>query len=172
MVCAAAAFGHVAALRALLERGRADPDARATWYGSTPAFIASAQGHCACVKLLASHGAALDTPAHNGATALYIASQNGHFKCARELVQAGVTVDPKMTSCGSTPLQLAIFIAQRDNDKPHRDIVELLLSNGASIDHKNNAGLTALELAADDNNLIQLVLDEKERRAKGGNWWN
>lgn len=63
-------------------------------------------------------------------------------------------------------------LSQRDNDKPHRDIVELLLSNGANIDHKNHAGLTALDLAKDDNNLINLVEDEKERRGKGGNWWN
>lgn len=48
----------------------------------------------------------------NGATALHIAVQNGHFTCVRELVQAGVTLDTKMTACGSTPLHIAIFIAQ------------------------------------------------------------
>jgi len=171
----AALNGHDEAVRLLVD-ANADPSIN-TDTGMAPLYAAAQGGFGdSLVDML---GSKLMTQAiadyagnGNGATALYIASQNGHFKCARELVQAGVTVDPKMTSCGSTPLQLAIFIAQRDNDKPHRDIVELLLSNGASIDHKNNAGLTALELAADDNNLIQLVLDEKERRAKGGNWWN
>lgn len=66
-----------------------------------------------------------------------VAAQNGHFGCVRELLQAGVSVDPQMESCGSTPLHIAVFIAQRDDDKPHRDITEILLQYKADVDHKN-----------------------------------
>lgn len=76
----------------------------------------------------------------NGATALYVACQRGHVGCVRELLQAGVCVDPKMDACGSTPLHIAVFLAQRDDDKPHRDITEMLLSYKASIDYRNKVG--------------------------------
>ena len=57
---------------------------------------------------------------------------------------------------------------QRDDDKPHRDILELLLQSGANIEVKNKAGLSAIDLAKDDNSIIKLINDEKDRRKKGG----
>ena len=141
----------------------------------SPLYAAAQGGHGDClVDIL---GSPLMTKAlmnyagnGNGATALTVAAQNGHFACVRELIQAGVEVNPKLSTCGSTPLHVAIFIAQRDNDKPHRDITEILLHNGADVHAKNNEGLTAIDLAKDDNSLIRLVEDEKEARSKGGFW--
>ena len=169
----AALNGHGKVVSMLIDAG-ADPGIN-TEAGMSPLYAAAQGGHGDClVDIL---GSPLMTKAlmnyagnGNGATALTVAAQNGHFACVRELIQAGVEVNPKLSTCGSTPLHVAIFIAQRDNDKPHRNITEILLHNGADVHAKNNEGLTAIDLAKDDNSLIRLVEDEKEARSKGGFW--
>ena len=166
----AALNGHDEVVRVLVEAG-ARPDAY-TDEGLSPLYAAAQGGHGdSLVDILRSKHMARAIADYagngNGATALYVAAQNGHFACVRELLQAGVGVDPKMESCGSTPLHIAVFIAQRDADKPHRDIVEILLQYGASIAHKNTAGLTAVELAKEDHSILKLIHDEEARRASG-----
>lgn len=136
----AALNGHDECVRLLLDAG-ADPSIY-THAGVSPLYAAAQGGYGdSLVDILGSKHmtqAVADYAGNgNGATALHIAVQNGHYKCVRELVQAGVALDPKMTACGSTPLHMAVFLAQRDDDIPHRDMTELLLSAGASIEEKN-----------------------------------
>jgi len=167
----AALNGHDEAVRLLVDAG-----ARVDVYtesGLSPLYVAAQGGHGdSLVDILGSKRMTRTIADYagngNGATALYIATQNGEFACVRELVQAGVSLDPQMESCGSTPLMCPTFIAQRDDDKPHRDILELLLQSGANIEVKNKAGLSAIDLAKDDNSIIKLINDEKDRRKKGG----
>ena len=171
----AALIGQDEVVRLLIENG-ADPSI-STDSGVSPLYVAAQGGHGDCLVDILSSRLMTQTVVDysgngNGATALYIAAQNGHFKCVRELVQAGAALDPKMTSCGSTPLHAAMFLAQELNDRPHRDIVEMLLNAGASINDKNHAGLSVRDLAMDDNSLIKLVDDERDRRASGGSWWS
>jgi ankyrin repeat protein len=107
----------------------------------------------------------------NGATALYVACQNGHVKVVHALLEHGVTVDPQMHACGSTPLHISMFLAERDADVPHIKLCEMLFGKGASLDIKNRAGKNVLDLANDDNSLIKMVEDERDRRAgKWGVW--
>jgi len=169
----AALNGHDEVVRLLVDAG-ADPSIN-TDAGISPLYAAAQGGFGdSLVDILGSKHMTQQIADYNGngngASALYVAAQNGHWKCVRELIQAGVAVDQKMNSCGSTALHQAMFIAQRDDDKPHRDIVEMLLRAGASVTMKNGAGETVSDLAKDDNSLIQMVEDEKERRAEGG-WW-
>lgn len=169
----AALNGHDECVRLLID-ANARPDIY-TETGMAPLYAAAQGGYGdSLVDLLGSKHMTRQVADYagngNGATALYIAAQNGHWKCVRELLQAGVSVDPQMSSCGSTPLHIAIFIAQRDDDKPHRDITEMLLTAKADINHKNTAGLTCLDLAKDDQSLIKIVDDEVKRRAAGGGW--
>ncbi|CBI25437.3 unnamed protein product, partial [Vitis vinifera] len=112
------------------------------------------------VKLLGS--GPLDFRDNEGRTALHLAVSKGNIQCARTLVEAGA--DPTITAGhrGRSPLDIA-------RDKGHKEIVEileqgetvlttarrgelkpleLLLQRGASINHRDQYGLTALHVAA------------------------
>jgi ankyrin repeat protein len=100
-----------------------------------------------------------------GATPLYIAVQNGYPNCVRKLLEAGVNVDPQ-TEAGSTPLMIAMYLADTIGDKPHIDCARLLLEAGASTTLKDKAGKTPLDWCGRDNSLIAMIRDEEEIRER------
>ena len=54
---------------------------------------------------------------------------------------------------------------------PHIKIVEMLLTKGASLDIKNKAGKNVVDLAEDDNSMIAMIENERDRRAGGWGMW-
>ena len=83
-------------------------------------------------------------------------------------------MDPLMTEDGSSPCMIAMFLAERDADAPHIKIVELLLRAGADLNLKNKKGETVMDLAKNDNAMIDMVEEEiklREREGKGGAMW-
>ena len=138
--------------------------------GFSPLYVACQGGHVDCVAdilgspTMAKEVADLAPTQLGGATPLYIAAQNGHPYCVKLLLDTGVSVDPQMLGDASTPLMIATFMAERDNDAPHIKCVELLLRAGASITLKNNEGKTVKDLAGNDNSLIKMIADEEKYR--------
>ena len=76
----------------------------------------------------------------DGRTLLHRAAYWGHTTLVYKLVnEYNLAVDEK-TTANETPLMDAVF-------KGHYDIVQFLLSSGASVHHRNNYNETPLEMA-------------------------
>jgi len=95
--------------------------------GTTPAYIASQNGHVECLERLIAARCSVDQARNTGATPAYIASQNGHVECLERLIAARCNVNqPWKDPSGRlwTPLAKA-----RANG--HHDVVAVLKRAGA-----------------------------------------
>jgi len=142
-------------LSLLLKHG-ANPNARDT-YGYTALHAAALTGNTATARTLASGHADMEAAGVSGETALMLAAAYGDLDMvrtlldygarvaardkpvARVLLDSGAPVDP-LDQNGNTPLSLAVRFS-------HPAVVELLLVHKANVSHKNNDGLSVLELA-------------------------
>lgn len=137
--------------------------------GFSPLYISAQNGHMDCVVMclgassMTKELADLGPKEIGGATALYIAAQNGHPDCVHQLIKAGVSVDP-VTDAGSTPLMIALYLADCYGDKPHIDCARLLLEAAGSVDVKDKSGRTPLDWCGNDNSLIDMVVEEQKLR--------
>ncbi|KAK2982492.1 hypothetical protein RJ640_026335 [Escallonia rubra] len=130
--------------------------------GRTPLHLAASKGHEGCVRLLAGAGADVDARSKDGRTALYRAAANGDRRMVELMVEWGA--DPTITAAdrGRSALDVA-------RDKGHKEVIEilergeevlnaarrgelrrleLLLEKDASVDYRDQYGLTALHAAA------------------------
>ncbi|GBF96492.1 hypothetical protein Rsub_09834 [Raphidocelis subcapitata] len=133
----AAAGGHAAAVRLLLERG-ADRHAAAA-DGSLPISCAARQGHASVVQAL------VEGRHCGGRTAWHCCARTGDATSARALLSeaswvAAQPVDSKEDG-GATALMVAAAAGQLD-------VLALLLGAGASLDAIDDDGWTALHYAA------------------------
>lgn len=144
--------------------------------GFSPLYISAQNGHMDCVVLclgatsMTKELADLGPKELGGATALYIAVQNGHPDCVHQLIKAGCAIDP-VTEAGSTPLMIALYLADIYADKPHIDCARMLLEAGASLELKDKSGRDALGWCGHDYSLIDLVVEEqklRDRQKKSG----
>ena len=128
----AAALGHIATVRVLVEEGRADPENRGSGNGPTPLFFASTHGHIQIVFMLLAAGANKNTTKKadgTGSTALIAASQHGSLDVVSLLLHSTVELDSK-----NTHEQTALTVACISG---HTDIVALLLEYGAGVNVGN-----------------------------------
>lgn len=138
----AAGCGHVALVVRLLE------------LGADTAHVAHSGIHClaaavsakreAVVRTLLSHGIAADTRMSGGGTALTVAAALGQAPIAAALLEAGADVNAA-DGQGTTPLLAAAQYAfDRGDAAVARDLLDLLLRQGARLDLRNHAGQDAL----------------------------
>ena len=123
---------------ALLARG-ADPDSK-TEDAVTPLMMAAGKGHSKIVDLLLGAGANADAVAADGSTAAGLARQRGHVFALNVLNHYRLGLGDEGPA-GTTALMHAC--ARKD---PAR--VEALLRRGADPNTQNEAGDTALDIAA------------------------
>jgi len=135
----AAKKGSVSAVKWLIEHG-ANVEATSDAFGSTTIFNsgsytalwASCQnGHLRVIHLLLEAGADPNTYKNTtGNTALFMTGQFGHAAACSELLRHGA--DPNLTFATgqnrNTPLDIAVASC-------HLDVVALLISSGAVVDH-------------------------------------
>lgn len=129
----------------LLLRHKAKPNVRCSETGLAPVHVACLQGNRAVLKQLITAGVDVNLPATartkvvrgGGMTALYCAVRNVHLTTVRDLLANGAKTDVTGTP---SPLCEAI-----NSDEVH--LVKLLIENGANVEGKDRAGLTALQLA-------------------------
>ena len=175
----AAKNGRMDIVRLLLDRGAKPSIPRG--HGNSPLHTAAKQGHIGIAQLLLNNGADPNLENDHGETPLYVAFQNDHDNVEHLLLEKGAR-PPKeyfeqklllaiehgntrdvgnqllsgvnINFDQSEPLRAAVRIG-------HKDIVVLLLSNGADPnpgdDYEESPLTTALELEQKD--LAQILLD-------------
>lgn len=104
-------------------------------YGRTPAYWAVQEDNLTCLKILYEQGANFSIKGENEETLLYFATGEKNIVIVQYLLNIGMKND--INDINFPPL----ILATNYNDK---DMVKLLLDNGANINLKDNFGNTAL----------------------------
>ncbi|XP_055528367.1 transient receptor potential channel pyrexia [Wyeomyia smithii] len=143
----AADLGHIQCLQALLDCPKADPNMRvqARDKETTALHLAADEGYLECVTLLLSKGADVKVKNYRGFTALHLAARAASVECVEVLLRMG-NADPNAEDADHrTPLHAGV-----SKSDTSFDILEILISWGANVNHKDVYGFTALHLAALD----------------------
>ena len=129
----AAANGYEGMVKFLLTT-KADVNSRDNT-GSTPLHQAAMIGsqHSDIVEMLLIHGADVNAPDRNGLTPLHYASLVDNVKAVKILLTHAANANARDTKVGDTPLILAA-------GKGYKDVVGLLLENGADVNLADNKG--------------------------------
>lgn len=115
--------------------------------GNTPLISAAQNNHLDVIKEILNHQAKINYKNDSDTNALGMAIINNNFDIVFELLKH--EADIEMPTQGYTPLMLA---GAFDN----KEIMELLIKNGANINAKTKDGQTALELAVLDNKKVAI----------------
>jgi ankyrin repeat protein len=154
----AAAKGHEAVVKLLLDTGKVDADSKDKNYGQTPLSWAAENGHEAVVKLLLDTGKvdADSKDKNSGRTPLSWAAGNGHEAVVKLLLDTGKVDADSRDKSGQTPLSWAA-------ENGHEAVVKLLLDTGkVDADWKDEQyGQTPLSWAARSGHeaVVKLLLD-------------
>ena len=121
-----------------------------TLAGKTPLMIAVETGSIAITKLLFDHGAKPDfTTVEEQTSALHRACSSGNLEMVRELLDHGANIDSR-DSHDDTPL----FVAVEVGNLP---VAKLLLQRGANSRIRNRSGLSVINLAAGNEEMLRLL---------------
>ncbi|KAM0511982.1 hypothetical protein ACHAPE_009338 [Trichoderma viride] len=124
----------------------------------TPLCRAASYGSEACVRLLLSRGAHIETTNETGRTPLSWAAGGAHVAAVRLLLDWGAQIDAADAN-GRTPLSWVAGTYKQNNVKA---VVQLLLDRGAQIEAADKDGRTPLSHAVDcggSESVMQLLLD-------------
>ncbi|XP_048246291.1 death-associated protein kinase 1-like [Haliotis rufescens] len=131
--------GNMAAVKRILAAGRADVNSRGV-VGLTPVMSTAHGGHRDVVELLVSEGADVSLVDEDGTNILHYACWGGDVETVKFVLSLNV-VDINCRGRGSrTPVMAAAF-------KGHRDVVELLMSEGADVSPVDGDGNNILHYA-------------------------
>ena len=152
----AASYGKESAVLLLLDKG-ANLQSK-TKHNETPLHKAAWEGNVNAMRALINRGADLEAEDDLRQTPLHMAVQGGKENAVRLLLSLDVNIEAPNTE-GETPLFAAIY-----TNKKSKNIVQLLLDNGASIEARTTGsveGWTVLHSAAivDNVKLVQMILD-------------
>ena len=153
--------GDADRVRQLLDSG-GDVNVRESSKGRlqyTPLHWAAYYGRQEIAELLISRGAELNAHDPWYSTPLYLAAEQGHLEVVKLLIVEGAEVNVKSNGSGYTPLHRAAWgpVVRRfgeqaedlgaDPDTSYKEIVDLLVAQGAEINARDNDGQTALDQA-------------------------
>ena len=144
-------------VRQLLDAG-ADVNVREQGLQWTALHWAAFRGDKEIAALLISRGAEVDAQAPWYSTPLYLAADMCHLGVVKQLIAEGAEVNVKSNGSGYTPLHRAAWgmVARRGSSSEgsganpaasYKEIVDVLIANGAEINTRDNDGRTALDQA-------------------------
>ena len=158
--------GDADRVRELLDAG-GDVNVRESSEGRlqyTPLHWAAYCGRQEIAELLISRGAELNAHDPWYSTPLYLAAEQGQLEVVKLLIAEGAEVNVKSNGWGYTPLHRAAWgpVVRRfglqaedlgaDPDTSYKEIVDLLIAQGAEINARDNDGQTALDQATWSDN--------------------
>ena len=146
----AADEGDLERVHLLVEQG-VDKDETGGYYGGTPLYAASRNGHLPDMEK-ASSG--------SGWTPLITASYYGRFEAVRYLLEQGANRD-KVDTQGTTPLHWAAECG-------HLETAKLLMVYGADLNARNNNGNLPIGMRSTTEAIRQAIRDEPRRRMDHG----
>jgi len=126
--------------------------------GNYPIHVAAQRGNRAIVQMLLKSGAQIDTLNGKEMTPLYTAIMHGRTQTAELLIKKGATFSPD---------KLLHDVANRG--VKYKDIISLLLKNGAKLESQDRDGNTPLHIAVNNNHRVlvrQLLTRGADVRAK------
>ena len=115
-------------------------------------YVMAVLGYKDAVKTLLEHGSSVDFGQDDGWTPLMGATYNSKKLVVKTLLKHGANINAATIDTGDTALHFAV---QQFN----RDIVTLLLENGADPRIENKSGSTALDLTK--NNRVKMMIRDK-----------
>ncbi len=118
--------------------------------GQTPLHIAAEKGRPIVTELLLEHGAEIDGKDSNDHTPLHTAIMSGRTQVAELLIKRGAVIKPDI-----------LLEDMVHNNLMDRDVIRLLLKNGADIDHISAQGNTPLldAIKQDNRVLVKMLID-------------
>ncbi len=124
----------------ILIKSGADINAKAKKHGSTALHVAAANGHSEIILLLLNNGAPVDARNKFGGTPLIAALEERQTESAKLLIRKGANVNAseKTSLIGGRKNALFHAVALLDFD-----MVRFMISNGASVSHKDVSTLIA-----------------------------
>lgn len=151
-------------LETLLEVG-ADPNLR-DGHGFTPLLYAAHRNHAPSIKSLIRGGAKPDMRGPNNMTPLGIATGEHHFFAAKALLEAGADINTWTGDTHLTPLMLVAskqksasrYAAIAGGMEPDELARVMIKKYGADVHAKTTAGITALMIAAGNDNATMISL--------------
>ena len=123
--------------------------------GFTPLHCAALSGRVSLINALIAKGANLNFCDNLGYNALAFAVREGHIKAAAALIAAKANVNARIMEDDLSILHIAVL---RNN----RQMIELLIANGASVRAANKKFQNVVHLAAQvgDPVTIQMLIDK------------
>lgn len=123
--------------------------------GDTPLLYALRHNNDLYALGFINSGADLQAIDNDGNTALHLAAQNGYTDCVKALLTQRGDLINQPNNMGDTPL-----IRAAASDKT--EIVEMLISSGANLNHQGAHGLTALHWAAGKNkaDIVEILVTQ------------
>jgi len=118
--------------------------------GQMPLHIAAEKGRPIVTELLLEHGADINGRDSKAKTPLHTAVMSGRTQVAEFLIKRGAEFKPNK-----------LLDEMVSNSVTDRDVIRLLLKNGADINHISDQGLTPLLVAIKQDNrvLVKLLID-------------
>lgn len=118
--------------------------------GQMPLHIAAEKGRPIVTELLLEHGADINGRDSKAKTPLHTAVMSGRTQVAEFLIKRGAEFKPNK-----------LLEEMVSNSVTDRDVIRLLLKNGADINHISDQGLTPLLVAIKQDNrvLVKLLID-------------
>jgi ankyrin repeat protein len=127
---------------------------------ASPIYIASANGHAECLRLLLAAGGDVNKCNNNSASPIYIASANGHAECLRLLLAAGGDVN----KCNIYDFRSPIYIAAFNG---HAECLRLLLAAGGDVNKCDSSGMSPAVFAFQNGHfhIIESILPAVAQQA-------